>query len=397
VSLLLALAGKPNCGKSTFFKAATLKDVEIANYPFTTIKPNHGVGRVRAPCPCREVGPLCGRCEDGLRYVGVELLDVAGLVPGAHKGRGLGNAFLDEIRQAAAVLHIVDASGGTDAEGNPVKVGTRDPIEDVRFLEDELGMWMAGILERNWVHLSRKAQTAPRGGLAELVAEQMGGAGVTLAQVKEAMGEMRLPEDTGKWTEASRVELAKRLRVLSKPTVVVANKADVAPPDHIERLRGLERDGYVVVSASAEAELALQLATENGLVEYRSGDLEFKVKEGAIVSAPQQKALDKIADFMKRNGGTGVQQALDAALYRLLRYIVVYPVEDEAHYADKKGNVLPDAFLLPQGSTPRDLAAAVHSDLVAGFLYAVNARGRMRLGDRHELQHGDVVKIVSAK
>ena len=397
MSLLLALAGKPNSGKSTFFRAATLKDVEIANYPFTTIKPNHGVGRVRAPCPCREVGPLCGRCEDGLRHVGVELLDVAGLVPGAHMGRGLGNAFLDEIRQAAAVLHIVDASGGTDAEGNPVQVGTRDPLEDVRFLEDELGMWMAGILERNWAHLARKAQTAPRGGLAEMVAEQMGGAGVTMSQVKDAMGELGLPEDAGKWSEASRIEVAKRLRVLSKPTVVVANKADVAPPDNIARLRGLEREGYVVVSASAEAELALQLAAENGLLEYRSGDPEFRLKDGVTLSAPQQRALDKIADFMKRNGGTGVQQALDAAVYRLLHHIVVYPVEDEAHYADKKGNVLPDSFLLPQGSTPRDLAAAVHTDLAQGFLYAVNARGRMRLSDRYELQHGDVVKIVSTK
>ena len=135
--LSVGLAGKPNAGKSTFFKAATLAEVEIANYPFTTIDANHGVSFVRVPCPCKELGAgkECGRCQDGVRYVPVELIDVAGLVPDAHLGKGLGNEFLDSLRVAEAVIHVLDASGSADAEGNPVGVGNYDPMTDVGFLK----------------------------------------------------------------------------------------------------------------------------------------------------------------------------------------------------------------------------------------------------------------------
>ena len=131
MNLLLGLAGKPNSGKSTFFKAATLKDVEIANYPFTTVKPNHGVGRVRATCPCREVGPLCGNCDDGLRLVGIEWLDVAWLVPGAHEGRGLGDEFLRHIERTRVICHVVDMG----------PLSGPDPVSGYRLIRDELDQY----------------------------------------------------------------------------------------------------------------------------------------------------------------------------------------------------------------------------------------------------------------
>src|SRR3989338_2051590 len=119
--MLIGLVGKPSVGKSTFFKAATLAEVEIASYPFTTIKPNHGVGFVKIECIEKELNTKCnpnhGFFLQGQRFVPIDLMDVAGLVPGASEGKGLGNQFLYDLRQADAFIHIVDVYGETDAEG----------------------------------------------------------------------------------------------------------------------------------------------------------------------------------------------------------------------------------------------------------------------------------------
>src|SRR3989338_7459591 len=109
--MLVGVVGKANVGKSTFFKAATLADVEIANYPFATIKPNHGVGFVKIDCIDKEFNIQCnpreGYCVSGYRFVPVNMIDVAGLVPGAHEGKGMGNQFLDDLNQADVLIHVV--------------------------------------------------------------------------------------------------------------------------------------------------------------------------------------------------------------------------------------------------------------------------------------------------
>ena len=166
-SRLLGVVGKPNTGKSTFFSAATFVAAEIANYPFTTIKPNRGVGYVRTPCVHEEFkvkdNPKNSLCLDGVRLVPVELIDIAGIVPGAWEGRGLGNQFLDEIRRADALIHVVDASGGTDCEGKSCKPGEHDPLEDVKFLEREITMWMVTILKKDWSKIARTAEADKKG------------------------------------------------------------------------------------------------------------------------------------------------------------------------------------------------------------------------------------------
>ncbi|WP_436931390.1 redox-regulated ATPase YchF [Halosimplex halobium] len=389
--LSIALAGKPNAGKSTFYKAATMADVDVGNYPFTTIDANRGVTHVRTDCPCLDRDERCGQenCHDGKRFVPVELLDVAGLVPGAHEGRGLGNQFLDELSNADAILHVVDASGGTDEEGEPVEVGEHDPVEDLQFIEEEMDLWLASIVDRNWEGVER-ASRSPDFDIDEELTELLTGVGATELDVARTLRDLDYPDDPIQWTDDHREALASEIRERTKPIVVVANKADVAPPENIQALK--ERN-EATIPATADGELALRKAAEAGVVDYDPGDEDFEIV--GDVSDQQAQGLEQIREVMADHGGTGVQQALDTAVYDVLNQITAYPVQDETHWTDGQGNTLPDAFLLGEGSTPKDLAYAVHSDIGDGYLHAVDARKNMRISDEEELDEGDVIKIVS--
>ncbi len=385
--ITLALAGKPNCGKSTFFRAATLAPAEIANYPFTTIDANFGVAYVRTVCPCTTLGQRCGNCSDGVRFVPVNLIDVAGLVPDAHKGKGLGNQFLDNLRQADAIIHIVDASGSTDAEGNPVDPGSHDPIPDIGFLEHEMTMWVYGILDKHWAKLNRQAQT--RGfSVHRGVSEVFTGLGITPEDVKDA--ELRAGIDLVHPAEGGLVRFCAEIVKISKPMIVVGNKADLITSEIEAKLR--EKG---ISFASAAGELALRNAAMHKLIGYVPGDQAFSIANEGALSQPQRLGLKTIAEAMKRFGGTGVQQAVNHAVFGLLDRIVVYPVEDENHFTDSKGRILPDAFLMKKGSTPRDLAFMVHTDIGNGFLYAIDAKSKMRVKETHALKDGDIIRIVS--
>jgi ribosome-binding ATPase YchF (GTP1/OBG family) len=387
--ITLAIAGKPNCGKSTFFRAATLAQAEIANYPFTTIDANHGVAYVRTACPCQEMHVPCENCQDGVRFVPVGLIDVAGLVPEAHLGRGLGNQFLDNLRQADALLQIVDATGATDAEGNPVDIGSRAPVKDIEFLQYEMSMWMYGILSRNWAKLVRQAQ-ARDFSLAAAIAEVFAGLGITYEHVRDATEAVGIELRTA--GEEDLIGFCRELMMISKPMLIIGNKADQAPKECLDRLAEHE-----VVFASAAGELVLRMAAEGKFIRYLPGDRSFTENPEANLTAAQRAGLQKVADFVQTFGGTGVQKALDAAVFNLLDRIVVFPVEDEHKLTDGKGRVLPDAFLMKRGSTPRDLAYQVHTDIGEGFLYAIDAKIGMRVKDTHELKNGDIIKIVSVR
>ncbi|HUK37587.1 MAG TPA: redox-regulated ATPase YchF [Methanomicrobiales archaeon] len=387
--ITLALAGKPNCGKSTFFKAATLANVEIANYPFTTIDANHGVAYVRSPCVCRELGTSCGVCKDGVRFVPIGLIDVAGLVPEAHKGRGLGNQFLDHLRQADAIIHLLDASGSTDAEGNPVGAGSHDPSEDIEFLEFEMSMWLYGILEKHWSKIQRQSQ-AKSSSMVIAIAELIAGLGITVDQVHAV--ELESGIDLPKAQEKDLVRFCRMLLGRAKPMMLVGNRVDEAAGTIVEKLRGRG-----IRFATGAGELALRNAATAGVVKYLPGDPAFSVLKPEGLNPAQKAGLERIAGVMKKFGGTGVQEALNQAVFSLLDLIVVYPVEDEHKYADSQGRVLPDAFLMKKGSTPRDLAFRVHTDIGEGFLYAVDARTKMRVKDTHPLKDRDVIKIVSTR
>ncbi len=385
----IGLAGKPNAGKSTFFKSATLIDVAIANYPFTTIEPNVGIAYVRTRCVCRELGIECGKCVDGWRFIPVKLIDVAGLVPGAHEGRGLGNEFLDNLRQAEGIIHVVDASGSTDEEGNEVGVGEHDPVEDVKFLREELDMWLFGILKRNWNKIARRIHLERRDP-AKFITEQLAGLGFEEWMVKKAL--KVVGKGVHEFSDEDLKVFAKELRKVRMKMVIAANKADKAPDELIKRLLSLDE---TVIPTSAYYELALRLASKNGYIKYLPGDEDFEVLKP--LNEKQKRLLDDIRAFMKKYGGTGVQKAINTLVFDVLGYIVVYPVEDENKFTDSKGNVLPDAFLVKKGTTVRELAYKIHTEIGESFIYAIDAKRKVRIGEDYELKHNDVVKIVSAK
>ncbi|MEM2968386.1 MAG: redox-regulated ATPase YchF [Candidatus Bathyarchaeia archaeon] len=399
-SRLLGVVGKPNTGKSTFFSAATLAPAEIANYPFTTIKPNRGVGYVRTPCVHEEFqvkdNPRNSLCLDGVRLVPVEIIDVAGLVPGAWEGRGLGNQFLDEIRKADALIHIVDASGGTDCEGRLCKPGEHDPLEDVRFLEREITMWMASIIKKDWAKLARTAEAESKD-LYGMLEERLSGLGIRRSHIFEAVRKAGLNADKPtSWSEDDFLKFVDTLRRISKPMLIVANKIDIpAAEANIERLRKLD---YTVIPCSAEAELALRRAAEKQLIDYKPGDCNFKILQQDKLSQSQIKALETIREkILLKNGSTGVQEAINTAYFKLLNMITVYPVEDVEHLSDHDGRVLPDAYLVPYGTTARQFAYLIHTELGESFIYAVDARERKRIGEDAVLRDRDVISIVSAK
>ncbi len=391
LSLSLALAGKPNAGKSTFFRAATLADVETGNYPFTTIDPNRGVSHVRTECPCLAREERCDsdNCHDGIRFVPVELLDVAGLVPGAHEGRGLGNQFLDALSNADCVINVVDASGATNAEGEPVPTDSYDPVQDVDFIQQEMDLWLAGIVDRNWETVERQSRS-PNFDLEDALTELLTGFGASEPKVASTLRAVDYSDDPLSWDSDDRERLARELRARTKPIIVAANKADTASTENIERLR---ETGSRVTPTTAEGEFALQQAMNAGVIEYDSGDPDFTVV--GDLTDEQERGLERIRTVMSDWGGTGVQETLNTAVYDLLDHITAYPVQNETKWTDGQGVVLPDAFLLPRGSTPKDLAYAVHSDIGDGYLHAVDARSGRRVSDEYELEEGDVIKIVS--
>lgn len=399
-SRLLGIVGKPNVGKSTFFSAATLAPAEIASYPFTTIKPNRGVGYVRTPCVHEEFGvkdnPVNSLCLDGVRLIPVEFIDCAGLVPGAWQGRGLGNQFLDEIRKADALIHIVDVSGGTDAEGRICKIGEHDPLEDVKFLENEITMWMANILKKDWPKIARTAEAEAKD-LLSMLEERLSGLAIKRHHIFEAVRRTGLnAEKPVSWSEEEFLKFVDTLRQIAKPMLIAANKIDM--PNAEENLERLKKSNYIVVPCCAEAELALRRAAEKQLINYRPGDCNFQVLHPEKLTESQAKALETIREkILLKYGSTGVQDAVNMAFFKLLGMITVYPVEDLEHLADHNGRVLPDAYLVPYGTTARQLAYIIHTELGESFIYAVEAREKKRVGEDYILKDRDVISIISAK
>jgi hypothetical protein len=398
--MLLGLVGKPSAGKSTFFKAATLAEVPIASYPFTTIKANHGVGYVKVDCIEKEFGVKCnpqhGFCLDGNRFVPVEIMDVAGLVPGASEGKGLGNQFLDDLRAADVFIHIVDCSGTTDSEGKPIPEGaSHSPEEDIKFLEEELDKWYYGILMKAWKTFVRKTEQEKQK-FAEAVSKQFSGLKVTEEHVKNVLRVSNLPEKASSWEDKDLMKFASELRHESKPTVIAANKVDLEKgKENFEKLKK-KYPKLIIIPCSSDSELALREASKAELIDYIPGETNFEIKGKGNVSDKQREALERIKNgvLSKFETGTGVQAVLNKAVFELLGYIAIFPAGAKK-LGDSKGNILPDCFLLPPGSTALDFAYFLHTDFGKNFIKAIDARSKRALGKEYELKHRDALEIVT--
>ncbi len=386
----IGLVGKPNAGKSTLFTALTHNSAEIASYPFTTIKPNAGLAYFSVECPEKVLGKKCqpreGNCTDGVRSIPVEVIDVPGLIPGASEGKGMGNEFLENIRDSDAIVHVFDASGTSNLDGTPAE-DRIDPMEEVNFVKKELVEWMSSKLSRDWEKFARK-EDASKTRMESSLMKRMAGFGISEHELSELLLGGGFPSKLSAWSDDDFRKFAETFFSVAKPIVYLANKADLCSPGEVDHIRSSLEN---CVFTSGEYELAIQKAYSAGIIDSVADD--FSSVPGKA-SEKQMKALEGIREFLSRDYAERPQKLLEHVV-RMLGYIVVYPVYDETHWTDKEGRVLPDAFLMKKGQTALDLAYRVHTQIGEGFIKAVDGRTRMVIAREHELKEGDVVRIVA--
>ncbi|MFX0121974.1 MAG: redox-regulated ATPase YchF [Candidatus Hodarchaeota archaeon] len=397
----IGLVGKTNTGKTTFFNSATLLSAEVSTYPFTTKQPNLGQASVQTICVCKELNvkdnPQNSSCIDGWRFIPIEIIDLPGLIKGAWRGRGLGTQFLSVASQADALLHIADASGSIDANGNLTRPGMGNPISDIYDIEEEITLWFSRTMQKSKRKVMKqiKQSSLP---MDLALAEVFAGLKVKHDHVKQALSFSNLTEKKiDKWSQAEFLDFAKNIRKLSKPTIIIANKMDVgSAEENFKRLREEFKDS-IVIPVSSEAELALRRAEQKGFIKYIPGEEVFKVISPEKLTETQKRALNYVQQrVLSKWIRTGVQFALNLCAFKLLGMGAVYPVEDVKNLADKKGNILPDVFLMPPDSIIKELASQIHSDLARTILYAIDARTGVRLPIDYVLRDRDIINIVSA-
>ena len=340
--------------------------------------------------------PRNSSCTDGARFIPIQLIDLPGLIKGSWEGKGLGTQFLSVASQADALIHIADASGSVDGEGKITKPGMGNPVADVYDIEEELVRWFAKTIEKSVKKLKKPSKKGSP--IDRLLAQDLAGLKITAAHVTQGLEANALVDkDLGRWTREDVWNFARTIRQVSKPTLIVANKMDLAPADKNYEKLVIEFGQAFVIAASSDAELALRRGEQKGYVEYVPGEEVFRVKDASKLTAEQRAALTYVEQrVLSKWIRTGVQLGLNTCVFKLLGMNVVYPVEDAEKYADRNGNVLPDAFLVPYNASVLDLAKEIHTDLAKTLIYAVDARTKIRIPAEYKLKDRDVVTIVAA-
>lgn len=399
--MFIALFGKPSVGKSCFFKAATLAEAEIANYPFTTLKPAEGVAYIKIDCVDKEFNKQCnprlGYCLDHKRFIPIRLMDIPGLIEGSYEGHGRGNEFLADIASADLLIHIIDVSGSTNETGNPVKPLSYNPANDIKFLEKELDYWFLSILKKGWTSFSRALVSQDNQNIKKSLAKQLSGLKVTEDIIEEAIKNLKLVHHPLEWSEEDLLNLSSELRKKTKPIIIAANKIDIPGSKYnLDKLKQ-EFPEYIIIPCSAESELALREAAKHNLIKYIPGENNFEILQKEKLSDQQKKALDFIKNnILKEYNSTGVQEILDISVFKLLNYLAVFP-GGVNKLEDSKGNILPDCFLMPENSTALDFAYKLHSEIGKNFIRAIDVRTKRVLGKEYKLKNKDIIEIVIKK
>lgn len=361
MSLTAGIVGLPNVGKSTLFNAITKAGAEMANYPFATIDPNVGMvevpdkrlDRIQELIPAKKIVPTT-----------FEFTDIAGIVKGASKGEGLGNKFLENIRQTDAIVHVVRAFDDDDITTVSGKV---DPIEDIDTINLELVMADLDAVNKRLSKVQRAAKGRDKDALAELA---------ILNKIKPVLEDGKSVRSIDFSDDEKKI--VKGLFLLtSKPVLYVANIAedDMADPDNSKYMAAIKEhvkdDGEVIgVAAAAEEQIA------------------------------EMDDADK-ADFLEMEGvkEPGLNRLIRAA-YKLLGLETFFTAggPETRAWTFKKGTKAPQA------------AGIIHSDFERGFIRAevmsfddldqlgsaaaVKEAGKLRLeGKDYVMQDGDIVEF----
>jgi len=403
MTFLIGIVGKPSAGKSTFLNAACLTNAKVSELPFTTIEPNKGVAYIKTKCVCQELNvddnPKNSYCVNGDRFIPVNVLDVAGLVPDAHKGKGLGNQFLNDLIRADALIHIIDISGSLDKTGKRIKMGENDPYDDILFLEKEINLWFKQILEREDWDKFLKSHAREKKNFIEELYKRLSGIKINRKQINQALKTPDLEDiNPSLWLDKDLLNFSKILREKSKPIIVVANKID--RENGMENFTKLKKK-YTekIIPCSALAEFYLKTYHQEKKIEYIPGSDNFRILDNEGFNKSELEGLKNIQEkIINPFNETGVQAVLNFTVFSILNQICVYPISDINKFSDNKGNILPDAFLVKKGTLLRDFVRAkIHTDLANHFIFGIDARTKRRLGENYELKHNDIIKIVTAK
>ncbi|MFX0121518.1 MAG: redox-regulated ATPase YchF [Candidatus Hodarchaeota archaeon] len=398
MSILIGIVGKPSSGKTTFLNALCGTSAKTADYPFTTIQPNQGVGFATTPCVCQELGVTCNprnsECVDRVRKIPIKIIDVAGLVPGAYEGKGMGNQFLSDLAQADILVHVVDVSGSLNEEGETVDPGSHDPMKDIAFLENEIAAWIRGILKKDWDRAVRKADTEKKN-IVDFITDKMTGLKITKTDIMKAVNSANLnPSLVKEWTDDDLLQLCHEIRKTGKPIIIAANKIDRPTAksnyDHLKK-----EFGDIIIPTSALTDIVLKNLENQNKVEYISAS--GRLNPTGNLSSKEESIVNKIQiEILEPYGTTGIFETLNKAVFNVLELQPIYPVADISHFSDNDGKVLPDVFLVRKGMTIKEFAGEIHQDLYKNFIHGIDARTNRRISEKYELQFGDVVKIVAA-
>jgi ribosome-binding ATPase len=326
---------------------------------------------------------------------------VAGLVPGAHQGKGLGNKFLDDLRHADALIHVVDVSGTTDAEGKATR--GYDPSVDIAWLRDEIVRWVLGNLMQKWGGIKRR-HTAIKATAVETLQNQFSGYGSNAAVVARTLDKLQLKLPLQDWSDET-IEAVVNAFVDEKfPTVLGLNKIDHPDADkNISKIAKAEKPERIVL-CSAISEVFLRRLAKQGFVRYIPGSEFVDTREDLIEQGEQdggglkemdeklKTRIENLKDMvLYRFGSTGVNQVLTRAS-EVLGLVPVFPVRNigtfgsgDAGQAGERAAVFRDCVLVKKGSTVREVYRKIMGDAPLAYVETV---GGVRVSEEDEVGIG---------